>query len=144
MTRRRPTSGTRRDYPRTARVGELLREIIGGDLETIDDDALAGVVVTSVDIDRDLRRAMVYFDSRFGPDVDEEIIETFEGHRGRLQASINRQAHLRRTPELVFVPDPAVRGGERIDEVLRDLATTSDDFDGRPSTSPSPDGEASG
>lgn len=119
--RRGPARGTRRDYPRTARVGELLREIIGEELEDIDDDRLQGVVVTEVEVDPEIRTGMVFWDSRYGPDADEEVLEALGEHRVRIQASINRQAHLRRTPELTFRPDPAVREGAHIEELLAEM-----------------------
>ncbi|MEZ5262790.1 MAG: hypothetical protein R2755_13700 [Acidimicrobiales bacterium] len=43
MNRRRRSHGSSaRDYPRTARVNELLREIIGDELERIDDPLSSG------------------------------------------------------------------------------------------------------
>ena len=141
--RRRSAAGaTRREYPRTARVGQLLREIIGEELEVIADERLDGVVVTSVDIDRDLRLGQVYWDSRYGEESDDEVLEALEDHRIRLKASIGRQAHLRRTPDLVFRPDPAVRAGEHIDQVLSGMEIAPDDAP--PDDAPpegSPDGE---
>lgn len=148
MTKRRRSAAgaTRREYPRTARVGELLREIIGEELEAIGDERLVGVVVTSVDIDRDLRLGQVFWDSRYGPEADDEILEALDEHRIRLKATINRQAHLRRTPDLVFRPDPAVRAGEHIDEVLARIEVLPDpeepateagaDDDGEPTPQP--------
>ena len=137
--RRRSAAGaTRREYPRTARVGELLREIIGEELEAIADERLEGVVVTSVDIDRDLRLGQVFWDSRYGEEVDDEVLEALEDHRIRLKATINRQAHLPRTPDLVFRPDPAVRAGEHIDQVLSGMEIAPDDD---PPLEGAPDGE---
>jgi ribosome-binding factor A len=115
------STGTGRDYPRTARVNELLREILAEALEIIDDDRLQLLTITGVDVDRDLSRAVVFFDSLQGEEGDEAVLEALGGLRVRLQATINREAHLRRTPELTFRPDPAVRTGARIDELLRDI-----------------------
>lgn len=115
---RRGASGGGRDYPRTARVNELLREIIADDLEAIDDERLELLTITGVEVDRDLRHAVVFYDSLQGEEGDAVVLGS---HRVRLQASINRQARLRRTPELSFQPDPGVRSGQRIDELLRGL-----------------------
>jgi ribosome-binding factor A len=127
MTRRRSgrgdprRSGGGREYPRTARLNQLLREIIGEALEGVDDARLEHVAVTAVDVDRDLRHATVYFDSLGGPDTDPEVLAAFGEARVRLQARVGREARIKRVPELGFRPDPAVRAGERIDEVLRNL-----------------------
>lgn len=129
MARRRAPGG-RRQYPRTARLNELLREIVAEELSAIDDEDLEHVSVTGVSIEGDLRRAAVFFDSLAGEDGDEAVLAALAHHRPRLQAAVNREAHMRRTPELVFAPDPAIRGGARVDEILRDLGAAEDGTDG--------------
>jgi ribosome-binding factor A len=117
---------TARDYPRTARLNELLREIIGEELERIDDSRLDVVTVISVDTESDLRRAVVYYDCLDGEDGDEDALAALGDARIRLQSAIGRQARVKRTPELRFVPDPAVRSGARIEAVLADLGPIAD------------------
>jgi ribosome-binding factor A len=126
MTRGRPQRGAKRAatpgrVPRTARLNQLLREIIADDLERIGDDRLELVTITSVEVDSDLNRAIVTFDSLAGPEADERILEAFTQYRVKLQASVNRQMHVRKTPILVFRPDQVIRSAERIDEILRSL-----------------------
>lgn len=121
---RRPQ--TRREYPRSARLNELLREILADELERIDDDRLELATITSVSVDNDLRHGIVFFDCLDGEAGDAETTEALESHRVRLQAAIGREARVRRVPGLSFRPDPAVRGGERIDDMLRDMG----DLDG--------------
>lgn len=106
-------------YPRSARVGETLREIIAEDLVRLDDERLAFVTVTGIDVDPELNRAIVYFDSLAGEEGDEEIIEALGEHRVRLQSSIARQIRAKKTPILDFKPDIAIRSAERIDDILR-------------------------
>jgi len=115
---RRGNHGSARQYPRTARLNELLREIIADELERMDDDRLHLVTITSVDIEGDLRHAQVFFDSIQGEEGDDEVLEAFGEVRYRLQAAIGRQARMKRTPELTFAPDPAVRAGARIESLL--------------------------
>lgn len=129
MARRRRSGTTRREYPRTARVNELVREIVADELERIDDDRLELLAVTAVEIEADLRHATIYFDTLQGEEGDEEVLEALGEHRVRLQAAIGRQARLRRTPELGFRPDPAVRSGERIEAILRDIEPVDGDAD---------------
>ncbi len=66
-----------------------------------------------------MNRAIVYFDSMFGEEGDEAVEEALMEHRARLQATINREMHARKTPILSFKPDEVIRAAERIDEVLR-------------------------
>jgi ribosome-binding factor A len=121
MTKRSRTHGTARDYPRTARLNRLFQEILGDELERLDDERLELLTITSVDCDADLGRAIVYYDSLGGEDDDADVLEALGEVRQKLQSAIARQTRVKRTPELVFRPDDVVRGAVRIDEVLRDL-----------------------
>lgn len=114
---RRSPGGHR--YPRSARVSETLREIIADELVRIDDERLELVTITTIDVDDELNRAKVYFDSLAGEDGDDAIREALAEHRTRLQSSIARQIRTKKTPVLEFHPDDVIRSAERIDEILR-------------------------
>ena len=106
-------------YPRSARVGETLREIIAEELVRIDDERLSFVSITGVDVDAELNRAIVHYDSLSGEEGDEEILGALAEHRVRLQSSIGRQIRAKKTPILDFQPDAVIRSAERIDEILK-------------------------
>jgi len=129
MNRRRRTHGghSAREYPRTARVNELLREIIGDELERIDDPRLEWVSVTGVEVNPELTSAMVFYSSLGGVEEDPVVLEALAERRVRLQGAIARQARLRRTPELHFAPDRGVREGLRVEELLREIGPLPDD-----------------
>ena len=111
-----------RRYPRTARVNELVREVVAEELERIDDERLELVTVTGVDVEPDLRRAVVWFTS-----LTESVDEVLAEHRVRLQAAIGRQVRMKRTPELTFRHDPAISTGRRVEDILRQLQETGRD-----------------
>lgn len=106
-------------YPRSARVGQTLREIIADDLVRIGDERLEFVTITQIEVDDELNRAHVMFDSLAGEEGDAAIIEALEEYRVRLQSSIARQIRAKKTPVLDFRPDDVIRSAERIDEILR-------------------------
>ena len=116
---RRSSNSRRHSYPRAARISETVREVVAEELVRIDDERLAFVSITAVDVDSEMNRGIVYFDSLQGQEGDEQIVEVLGEHRKRLQAAIARQIHARRTPILQFRPDEMIRAAERIDEVLR-------------------------
>jgi ribosome-binding factor A len=124
---RRRTAPSGRAVPRTVRLNELLREVLAEELERIDDERLTHVTITSVDVDADLNRAIVTFDSLDGEDGDERIMHAFSDLRVRLQAAVGRQVRARKTPILVFRPDEVIRSAERIDRILRDLPPAPDE-----------------
>src|SRR6056297_4164172 len=110
---------TGRRYPRSARVSTTLQEIGAEELVRIDDERLSFVSVTEIDVDPELNRAIVYFDSLHGEDGDEEILEALAEHRVRLQSAIAKQIRAKKTPILDFCFDQVIRSAERIDDILR-------------------------
>ena len=128
MTRRaRPAHPDHRASHRTARVGELVRRIVATEMDHLDDDRLEMVSVTGVDVDRELHRAVVWFTSLGDTEQgDAEIIKAFTEHGADLRRAVGDQTRLRRTPELVFRPDAAVRSAARIERLLDSHASDPD------------------
>ncbi len=102
---------------RTARVGELIKRIVAEELEAFDDDRLHFVSITSVNVDRELHRAVLWFTTLDGDD-DPEVAEAFEEYGSRLRRAVGNQARLRHTPLLEFRPDDTLRSAERIETLL--------------------------
>ena len=117
MARRR--SNRTREYQRSARLNELLREIIAEELERVDDDRLDWVSVVSVEVDNELTKARVYLSSL--EENEDEIIKVLSEYRGRFRKVIGRSARIRRVPDLIFMIDPSIRTGNRIEEILTAL-----------------------
>ena len=115
-----PADRDNRRYSRLDRVNHALQEVLGDELEVIDDDRLQLVTVTGVRASPDLRAAVVWFSSLSHPEPD-AVPAMLGEHRARLQAAVARQLRLRRTPELSFVPDPAIAAGSRVEDILRTL-----------------------
>ena len=116
-----------RRYPRTARLKVLLQEILADELERIDDDRLVLVTVMAVEVEPDLRHARVVVDTPEGAPRDEEVLAALDEHRIRLQASIARQARIKRTPLLAFRADEVERSAGHLEDLLRDLHIEGDD-----------------
>lgn len=119
MTRRTHRTGRHsplRPFPRAARVNALVHEVVAEEIERVSDadDRLALVTVTGVECEPDLRHAVVYLAS-----LASGVEEALEEHRRALQATLAGQIHLKRTPQLRFVADPAVAAGNRIEDALR-------------------------
>ncbi len=106
-------------YPRTARLNALLQEVLAEEIRRLEDadERLSLLTVTGVECEPDLRHAAVLL-----AHLDEEAAAVLEEHRSALQAAIGSQAHLRRTPALRFLADPAIEAGERVEAALRRAA----------------------
>ena len=124
-SRRAGSPAPRSAYPRTARVNQVLREVVAEEVERLGDGdpRLELVTVTGVSVDRDLRHATVWLSS-----LSEDAAAALAEDRVALQAAIGRQVRLKRTPQLTFAADPAVASGARIEDILRRL----DGHDDRP------------
>jgi ribosome-binding factor A len=116
-------TGAAKRYPRSARVNEILREVLADELERMEDtdERLGLLTVTAVQCDPDLRHALVLFSS-----LDEEEERALADVRVRLQAAVSTQVRLKRTPLLRFAADPAVAEGLKIEEILRRLPKGSE------------------
>ena len=117
-------------YPRTARINEVLREVLGDALEDLggSDERLDLVTITGIVCEPDLRHAKVFYTGRH-----EEAAEGLAEARVRLQAAIARETKLKRTPQLSFEVDPGVTTGWKIEEVLSRLDGTTERDDAGPS-----------
>jgi ribosome-binding factor A len=118
-----------RRYQRTARVNEVVREVLADELERLSDSSLGFVTITGVEVTPDLRQATVYYsalaparsDAEAAAKAAEDTAAALRAATPHLQAEINRQVRMKYTPHLVFREDPAIRTGERVDEILRQL-----------------------
>ncbi len=119
MARRRASRPSH--YSRSARLGELLREILASELAHLDDERLDLVSVTGVETSAELSRATVYV-SALDDETAPAALEALEEHRLQLKQAVARSSAVRRVPELVFAVDPSISAGERVDQILRDLA----------------------
>lgn len=114
--RRRPPAGGRHHYPRTARLGELLRQVLADELERVGPDGLGLITLTDVQVDPEMRLATVYVDH-----LDSERADALAALTPKLKRAVADQVRAKRTPDLVFAPDPAIAAGERVDEILRGI-----------------------
>jgi ribosome-binding factor A len=120
-----------RRYPRTARVNELVREVLAEELERLSDDPRLGfVTLTGVDVTGDLRQATVWYSVLDLPgyikdadpsQVHEDTAEALRAVTGHLKVVLGRQVRLKYTPDLLFREDPAMTQADRLEQIIREL-----------------------
>jgi ribosome-binding factor A len=110
------STGGRHPYPRTARINQILREVISDELLRISDvdERLGLLTVTGVETTSDMCQAMVYLDS-----LSDDSRLALEERRPQIQGAVNAQTRLKRTPKLSFMADPAVASGTAVEAILR-------------------------
>jgi ribosome-binding factor A len=107
------------------RVNESVRAVVAEGLGDLKDPRIGMVTVTGAVVSPDLGEARIFV-SVFGSEKKRRAtMAGLDSARGVLQAKINRELSLRRTPTLTFAYDDSVERGVRmtklIDEVAADL-----------------------
>lgn len=105
---------------RMLRVNSIIREVLADEIERMNDTRLDLVSVTGVDTSADLREAVVYVDV-LGEERRDDALRALGGAAKRLQSILGSQVRMKYTPTLEFRIDPGVAGGEKIEEILREL-----------------------
>ena len=115
---------------RMRRVDAALRQVLSEALPKLKDPRIGFVTVTGVETTTDLEKATVWV-SVFGSERDRQAtLDALAGAAGLLQAQVNRELRLRRTPQLTFAHDPSVERGVRLTQLIDEVAPSGDDDDG--------------
>lgn len=104
---------------RMRRVNEVMREVVGEAIASeLDDPRIGFVTVTAVQTSPDLRSARVLVSVLGDERQRERTMAALRAAHGILQAAVNRELHLKRTPTLKFVYDEALERAQRLSELL--------------------------
>ncbi|MBA2616113.1 MAG: 30S ribosome-binding factor RbfA [Actinobacteria bacterium] len=104
------------------RVNEAVREVLSEAVGDLKDPRIGFVTVTGVDTSRDLRQATVYVSVLGSERKRTATLEGLTSARGTLQSRLNRELHLKRTPQLAFEYDPTVERGVRLSKLIDELS----------------------
>ena len=114
-------------YPRTARLNEVMLEVLADELERMSDPRLELVTLTGVDVSRDLAHAKVYYSTLTATAVDErdsipdDVATALHSAGSHLRGVVGRQMRIRQVPRLEFAVDPGIVSGHRIEDILREI-----------------------
>jgi ribosome-binding factor A len=117
---------------RLRRVDEAVRQVLSEGIAELKDPRIGFVTVTAVQVTRDLEHATVWVSILGSEKAREQALRALEGASGVLQARVNRELHMRRTPLLRFTYDAAIERGVRMSKLIDELspaeaAETDDD-----------------
>ena len=104
------------------RVNEAVRSVVADGVRDLKDPRIGMVTVTGVAVTPDLREATVYVSVLGNEKRRRASLQGLASARGVLQARINRELNLRRTPTLTFTYDDAVERGVRMTKLIDELA----------------------
>ncbi len=106
---------------RLLRINESIKETLSSVIaaEGLKDPRVGFVTVTGVETTPDLRHAQVYV-SVLGKQTERErTMAALEKSRGFLQARLNDELHMKRTPQLQFLYDETVDRAMRIEQLMK-------------------------
>ncbi len=107
---------------RKERLDELLwRELSSIIVFELDDPRLHDIMVSRVDVARDLQTARVYITPLDEEQSAKEIQQALEKASGHLRSEIASRIQLRHAPELYFKIGESIEQTNRIDEILDSL-----------------------
>ncbi|HVC88444.1 MAG TPA: 30S ribosome-binding factor RbfA [Gaiellaceae bacterium] len=107
---------------RMRRVNESVRAVVAEGLSQLKDPRIGMVTVTGVVVSPDLGEARIFVSVLGSEKKRNATLAGLESARGVLQAKINQQLSLRRTPTLVFAYDESVERGVRMTKLIDELA----------------------
>ena len=103
------------------RVDGAIKEVVSETIPTLKDPRVGFVTVTGVDTTSDLAQATVWLSVYGSAKQREATLAALDSAAGLIQARLNRQLHLRRTPQLLFQYDQSVERGVRMTKLIDDL-----------------------
>jgi ribosome-binding factor A len=111
------------------RVNESVRAVVADAVGSLKDPRIGLVTVTGVRVTSDLREATVYVSVLGGAERRRETLAGLASAHGVLQARINRELNLRRTPTLAFSYDDSAERGVELSRLIDELNAKLPDRD---------------
>jgi ribosome-binding factor A len=111
------------------RVNEALREVLSEAVGDLKDPRIGFVTVTGVRASADLRQATVYVSVLGSERKRDKTLAGLTSSRAVLQSRVNRELHLKRTPQLTFQYDQTPEEGVRLSKLIDELSPDARDAD---------------
>jgi len=104
------------------RINQLVRRMVTQLLMAESNDPrFSEVTITDVSVNRDTTRAEVYYSIIGTQNEIMEVQAALDGAAGWLRSKMAPALRLRNIPQLVFIFDPSLAHGARIEEILNQL-----------------------
>jgi ribosome-binding factor A len=104
------------------RVNESLKQVLSEAIAELKDPRIGFVTVTGVEATDDIREAKVFVSVLGNDRKREQTLDALDRAHGVLQARLNRELRLKRTPTLTFHYDQSVEHGVRMTKLIDELA----------------------
>lgn len=114
---------------RLARLAQEIKKEVSSVLATeVKDPRLGMISITDVEVARDLAVAKIYFSQLGDEEERARTLEGLERAKGFIRTELaKRLRRVRHTPEIVFLFDPSLEHGTKMDAILKTLQITKED-----------------
>jgi len=107
---------------RATRVGDLiLREIADVILRRVKDPRVRGATLTGINLSNDMKHARVYYSTIGGEEAIVEVQAGLDSAKGFIKRQIGFRMELKYIPDIVFMHDPSLEKGQRMEKLLQEL-----------------------
>ncbi|MBO9128863.1 30S ribosome-binding factor RbfA [Bacillus sp. 165] len=111
---------------RASRVGEQMKKELGDIIgRKIKDPRIGFVTVTDVQVSGDLQQAKVFISVLGDEEQRQNTLKGLAKAKGFIRAEIGQRIRLRKTPEIQFEFDESIDYGNRIETLLHQLNSES-------------------
>ncbi len=122
-----------RDFPRSRRIEDQIQRSLSEIIRThVRDPRLHGVVITGVDVSRDLSVAWVYFSSLDGQQDRATLENAFESALGFLRTQLAGHLTVRHVPELRMRYDDTTERGSAMEQLIDEAVAKDAAGNGKP------------
>lgn len=109
---------------RSEKVAEAIHEIVSATLvRGVKDPRIGFVTVTGVKVTDDLHLATIYYTVVGSEQEKSDTSRALEHARGFFRSLIGRELRMKYVPDITFRYDSSVEYGNRIESILREIAT---------------------
>lgn len=106
------------------RINEDIKREIAAQMRELKDPRISGMLtVVRTEVSGDMSHCKVFVSSFEGLEHAKEACKGLESAAGLLRREIANKLHLRKCPELKFIPDNSIEHSAEITQILRDLDT---------------------
>lgn len=112
---------------RVQRIREEIKRAAAEIIRNMKDPRIGFVSVTDVEVSNDLSHVKIFVSVLGDDEAKARTLEGLQAATGFVRSEIGRAVRMRHTPEIVFRLDSSLERGARINQLLAEISSSSDD-----------------
>lgn len=112
---------------RVQRIREEIKRAAAEIIRNMKDPRIGFVSVTDVEVSNDLSHVKIFVSVLGDDEAKARTLEGLQAATGFVRTEIGRAVRMRHTPEIVFRLDSSLERGARINQLLAEISSSSED-----------------